>query len=60
MQIRTRHFLKRSRVLLAAVLFSLPYFVISNAQQTPADFTKEGVEFFEQKIRPVLINQCYM
>ncbi|MFN0122903.1 MAG: PSD1 and planctomycete cytochrome C domain-containing protein [Blastocatellia bacterium] len=59
MQIRTRHFLRRARVALAAVLFSLPYFVIGNARQNPADFTKEGVEFFEQKIRPVLVNQCY-
>ena len=59
MKISTNHSLKRSLVLLAGALFSLPYFVISNAQQKPTDFSKEGLEFFEQKIRPVLINQCY-
>src|SRR5271156_3707531 len=28
-------------------------------KQKPAEVTKEGVEFFEKKIRPVLVEQCY-
>ncbi len=54
------HFLKHGLVLLAGALFSLPYLASSKAHQTSSvGFSKEGVEFFEQKIRPVLISQCY-
>ncbi|HEX4948004.1 MAG TPA: DUF1549 domain-containing protein, partial [Blastocatellia bacterium] len=50
------YFLKRSITLLAGVLFCLPYLITIQAQQS---FAPEGVAFFEQKIRPVLVNQCY-
>ena len=59
MQLRTNHFLKRSLVLLAGILCCVPYFARSQAQQNPPGITKEGLEFFEQKIRPVLVSQCY-
>ena len=60
MKVRTTHFLKRSLVLLASALVSLPYLATIQAQQVPAvGLAQEGVEFFEQKIRPILINQCY-
>jgi hypothetical protein len=60
MKIRTDHFLKRIFALLASALFSLPYLATSNAQQTPsAGLSKEGVEFFERKIRPALADHCY-
>jgi hypothetical protein len=60
MKISTNHFLKHSLVLLVGALFTLPYLATLRAQQTPAaGLSKEGVEFFEQKIRPVLVNQCY-
>ncbi len=60
MKIRTPYFLKRSLLLLAGALFSLPYLASIHAQQNlPVGLAKEGVEFFEQKIRPVLVNQCY-
>ena len=31
---------------------------LARAQAAPPP-TKEGVDFFEQKIRPVLVNKCY-
>jgi hypothetical protein len=60
MKIRTAHFLKRSLALLVGALFFLPYFATSKAQQASSGgLSKEGVEFFERKIRPVLVTQCY-
>ncbi len=51
---------KRSLALLAGAMFLLPYLATINAQQTPSGgLSKEGVEYFEQKIRPVLANHCY-
>ncbi len=53
-------FLKRSLAILAVAIFFLPYLTTIKAQQTPSvALSKEGVDFFEQKIRPVLVNQCY-
>jgi hypothetical protein len=63
MKIRTALFLKRSLALLAGAMFSLPYLATINAQQAqPAPsggLSKEGVEFFERKVRPALANHCY-
>lgn len=60
MKIRTEYLFKRSLTLLAGALFCLPYLKIIHAQQTPsAGLSKESVEFFEQKIRPVLLAHCY-
>jgi hypothetical protein len=32
---------------------------LARAQAAPPAPTKEGIDFFEQKIRPVLVNKCY-
>src|SRR5262245_12727979 len=31
----------------------------ARAQETPATADRQGVEFFEKKIRPVLVERCY-
>jgi len=63
MKISTAHFLKRSLALLAGAIFFLPDLATINAQQaqqTPSGtLSKEGVEFFERKVRPILVSQCY-
>jgi hypothetical protein len=60
MKMRRDRFLKRSLALLAGALFCLPYLENISAQQTPpTGLSKEGVEFFERKIRPALANHCY-
>ena len=57
MKSRTSTLLKRGLALLAGALLGIPYFALSQAPQPP--LTKEGSEFFELKIRPVLANHCY-
>ena len=49
----------RRSILLALLLFSLlPHSLFAqNAEQRPAD--EAGIEFFEAKIRPVLLQHCY-
>lgn len=60
MKISTAGFLKHSFALLAGSLFCLPSLATARGQQAPASvFSKEGLDFFERKIRPVLVSQCY-
>ena len=56
----TRCFLRVGLALLAGVAFFMPPVAATQPQQTPvAGFSREGLAFFEQKIRPVLLAQCY-
>lgn len=60
MKIGTDHILKRSLALLAGALFCLSYLATIQAQQAPSNgLSKEGVDFFESKIRPALASHCY-
>ncbi len=31
----------------------------AEASRAPTEFSREGLEFFEQKIRPLLVERCY-
>src|SRR5262245_3192027 len=42
------------RLLLTAILFSLPSFASAQDKITP-----EALEFFEKKVRPVLVEHCF-
>jgi hypothetical protein len=55
--------LKRLSILIAIILAALPAWqspASPRAERPSEDFSAEGSEFFEKKIRPVLVEQCYM
>jgi len=51
-----RHTGKRAATLFGLLLAS--FFTSSHAADTP-DLSKDGLDFFEKKIRPVLVDRCY-
>ncbi|MDX2029059.1 MAG: PSD1 and planctomycete cytochrome C domain-containing protein [Blastocatellia bacterium] len=60
MRTNSSQLFKRSLAFLAGALFFLPHPAPIDAQQAPvAALSKEGLEFFERKIRPVLLTHCY-
>jgi hypothetical protein len=55
--------LKRLSAFLAitlAAVNSWQAFASSAAERSPEEITAEGLEFFEKRIRPVLVEQCYV
>src|SRR5688572_19223730 len=50
--------LRFSRVLLAGAIAALAGFSVAQAQEAKEP-TAEQIEFFEKKIRPVLVDKCY-
>ena len=53
---------RKSSIYLVALMLSEVLVCVASSGETarkPAELTKEGIEFFEMHIRPVLVERCY-